>query len=114
MSAPETLSEADFQKVRAYHRGTRNAALVACLVGVLVMIAGRYVGPDWLVAVGVAIIALGWALFAYAFVKRLKMARASLPPPGGVPAKPGRGAPEPGANALSTAARSPSPSGGGE
>ena len=80
MSLPttETLSEADFQKVRAYQRGTRNAGLVACLVGVLVMIAGRYLAgaPAWLVSVGVAIIVFGWGLFAYAFVRRLAMAKA--------------------------------------
>ncbi|HXU99629.1 MAG TPA: hypothetical protein VG166_03945 [Caulobacteraceae bacterium] len=80
MSSPssEALSEADFEKVRAYHRGTRNAGLVACLAGVLVMIAGRYLAgaPAWLVSVGVGIIVFGWGLFAYAFVRRIAMARA--------------------------------------
>jgi hypothetical protein len=79
MIAPpsEALSEADFQKVRAYHRGTRNAGLLACLIGVLVMIAGRYLAgaPAWLVSVGVGTIVFGWGLFGYAFVKRLAMAR---------------------------------------
>jgi hypothetical protein len=79
VSAPpsEALGEADFQKVRACHRGTRNAGLLACLIGVLVMIAGRYLAgaPAWLVAAGVGIIVFGWGLFGYAFMRRLAMAR---------------------------------------
>ena len=70
--------------IRAHHRGTRNAGLVACLVGVLVMIAGRYVAgaPIWLVSVGVGVVALGWGLIAFAMWKRLAMARALTSPKG--------------------------------
>jgi hypothetical protein len=63
--------------IRAYHKRTRNAGFVLCLVGVLVMVAGRYMpaAPVWLMSVGVGIIVFGWGLLAYALVKRLAMAR---------------------------------------
>ncbi len=45
---------------------TRNAGLVACLIGVLVMVAGRFMHgvPTVLVYVGVSIIVFGWGLLA--------------------------------------------------
>jgi hypothetical protein len=63
--------------IRAHHRGTRHLGLVACLVGVLVMIAGRYMpgAPEWLVSVGVGVVVLGWGLIAFALWKRVAMAR---------------------------------------
>ncbi len=64
--------------IRAYHRRTRNAGFVACLVGVLTMIIGRYVAgaPTWLTNVGLGAIVLGWGLFSYALLKRGAYARA--------------------------------------
>ena len=58
----------------------RNAGFVACMVGALVMVVGRFApwAPVWLVAVGVAIIALGWGLFAWSMLQRWAAARASL------------------------------------
>jgi hypothetical protein len=66
------------EAIRAYHRGTRNAGFVACLVGALIMIAGRFApgAPIWLVSVGVSIIVFGWGLFAFALIKRAAYARA--------------------------------------
>lgn len=73
-----TLDEAQIATLRAYHRRTREAGLIACLVGVLVMIAGRFMAgaPIWLTSVGVGIAVLGWGLIAYALMKRVAMARA--------------------------------------
>jgi hypothetical protein len=73
-----TVSAEDYAAIQAFHRGTRNAGYVFCLIGVLVMISGRYMpgAPGWLVALGVAIIVFGWGLLAYATVKRLGKARA--------------------------------------
>ena len=72
-----TLDENQIAALRAYHRRTREAGLIACLVGVLVMIAGRFMAgaPIWLTSVGVGIAVLGWGLIAYAMMKRVAMAR---------------------------------------
>ncbi|MEO8812174.1 MAG: hypothetical protein ABI376_04585 [Caulobacteraceae bacterium] len=50
----------------------RNAGFVACLVGVLTMLTGRFVGgaPAVLAYVGVSIVAVGWGLFALALFTR--------------------------------------------
>jgi hypothetical protein len=66
------------QAIRAYHRGTRNAGYVACLLGAIVMIAGAKMpaAPEWLASVGVSIIVFGWGLFGFALIKRMAFARA--------------------------------------
>jgi hypothetical protein len=58
--------------VRAYARGLQNAGFVGCLVGVMVMLAGHYMrgSPHWLVYAGLVIILFGWALFAFAIMRR--------------------------------------------
>ena len=78
------LSIAQIEAIRAHHRRTRNAGLVACLLGVLIMIAGRYMAgaPVWLVNVGVGVVVLGWGLIAFALWKRVAMARALTSKPG--------------------------------
>ena len=45
---------------------TRNAGYVACLIGVLVMLTGRFVhgAPPLLIYVGVSVIVFGWGLLA--------------------------------------------------
>ena len=45
---------------------TRNAGFVACLIGVLVMLSGRYVqsAPPVFIYVGVSVIVFGWGLLA--------------------------------------------------
>src|SRR5258708_39728749 len=71
------LSMAQIDAIRAHHRRTRNAGLVACLLGVLIMIAGRYLtwAPVWLVNVGVRVVVLDWGLIASALCKREAIAR---------------------------------------
>ena len=59
-------------------RGAKNAGLVACLVGVLVMFAAaRHVWiPSSMAAVGVGVIVLGWGFFAWSILKNTALARA--------------------------------------
>jgi hypothetical protein len=72
------LGEAEIARIRAHHKGTRTAGIIACLIGVLVMVAGRFMAgaPVWLVSVGVGIAVLGWGLIAFALISRLALARA--------------------------------------
>ncbi len=60
----------------------RNLGYVACLVGALVMIAGRFMpgAPAWLVYVGVSVIVFGWGLFGLSIRQRLAAARAAANP----------------------------------
>jgi hypothetical protein len=53
-------------------KSLRNAGFVACLVGALVMIAGRFMAgvPAWAIWVGLAVIAIGWALFIVSSLRR--------------------------------------------
>jgi hypothetical protein len=62
-------------------RGLRNAGSVACLIGTLVMVSGRFMtgAPVWLVYVGLSVIAFGWGLFGYSIVQRLAAARGQAP-----------------------------------
>jgi hypothetical protein len=57
---------------------TRNAGFVACLIGALAMISGRFMAgaPTWLVHAGVAVIVLGWGLFGLSAWRRAALARA--------------------------------------
>ena len=50
MSEGNSSAASDAETFRAYQRGTRNAGFVACLIGAMVMIAGRFVPglPVWL------------------------------------------------------------------
>ena len=56
-----------------------NAGLVACLLGTLVMLSGRYVAaaPHWLAYVGLSVIVFGWGLLGYAAFLRAALARAA-------------------------------------
>ena len=71
------FSAEDIEAIRSLHRGVRNAGYVFCLVGVMVLIAGRFMqgAPAWMLSVGVGIIVFGWGLLAYATMKRLARAR---------------------------------------
>jgi hypothetical protein len=73
----EAARRAYVAAVRGHARGLQNAGFVACLVGVLVMLAGRYVhgAPAWAAYVGLVIILLGWGLFAFAIVRRTAYVR---------------------------------------
>lgn len=64
--------------VRGLYRRERNAGFVASLLGVLMLVWARFsvgVSPAVLWA-GLAVIAVGWALFAYSIFKRLAWVRA--------------------------------------
>jgi len=65
-------------KVRALGRRERNFGYVACLVGVLIVVVARFrlSGEPWLLWSGVAVIAVGWGFFVYAFWARLHYVRA--------------------------------------
>ena len=55
----------------------RVAGFIACLVGALAMISGRYAtwAPVWLVYVGLSTIVFGWGLFALSVFRRVSQAR---------------------------------------
>ena len=73
-----TRQAAYVDTVRALGRRERTIGLVACLVGVIVLVVSRYrVGaPMWGVWLGVAIIGVGWALFLYDVIRRARFLRA--------------------------------------
>jgi hypothetical protein len=56
----------------------RNTGYVACLVGTLVMLLGRFRtgAPVWLVYVGLAVIFVGWGFLALSMVRAAADARA--------------------------------------
>jgi hypothetical protein len=60
----------------------RNLGFVFCLVGALIMIAGRFMAgaPAWLVYVGLSGIVFGWGLFALSILQRLAAVRAAAGP----------------------------------
>jgi hypothetical protein len=75
--AAPSLTPPQVEIVRAHHRGTRTAGFVACLLGALALIAGRFSPglPAWVTSAGLAVIVLGWGLFGYALFKRVALAR---------------------------------------
>ena len=56
----------------------RNTGYVACLVGTLVMLLGRFRpgAPPWLVYVGLAVIVCGWGFLVLSMVRAAADARA--------------------------------------
>ncbi len=70
--------EAYVSDLRSRYRGFTNAGYVVCLIGVLVMLSGRYMdgAPHWLVFPGLAVIILGWGLLAFAILRRADYMRA--------------------------------------
>ena len=78
--AASLLTPEQVASVRAHGRGIKNAGFTFCLVGVLTMIAGRYLeaAPVWLVSVGLGTLVFGWGLFGYALVRRMALARSLL------------------------------------
>jgi hypothetical protein len=66
--------------VRLLHANKQSAGLVLCAIGAVLLIAGRVRTdvPQLAVPAGLALIALGWALFAYVIVMRTRYVRAQL------------------------------------
>jgi drug/metabolite transporter (DMT)-like permease len=64
--------------VRHVARRERALGLIACLVGVIVLIWGRTASnaPSWAVVAGLVTIAAGWSLFAYVLIRRTRYVRA--------------------------------------
>ena len=65
-------------RMRAQGRTLRTIGFLACLVGVMILVIGRFRlgAPPWMLWTGAAVVALGWGLFVYALVKRLAWVRA--------------------------------------
>jgi len=71
--------------IRKMHRGKRLIGMIGCLLGVLVMMTGAYIGGGqlvWLRYVGLAVIAASWMLFIYVMVSRTRYVRAHPFDPG--------------------------------
>ena len=81
MSDEAALNErqaAYLDTVRAQGKAARFVGMIACLVGVLILVLGRFRlggAPLWLWS-GAGIVALGWGLFIYALARRLLWVRA--------------------------------------
>ncbi len=62
---------------RGAYRREQTAGLVICLLGVLVLVAGRFRAgaPHWLVWVGAGVIGVGWVLFTYVIFRRTQWVR---------------------------------------
>jgi hypothetical protein len=75
----EEARRAYVSAVRAHARGLQNFGFICCAVGVVIMVAGHYVhgAPPWAVYAGLLIIFFGWAVFAFAIVRRTAYVRAN-------------------------------------
>jgi hypothetical protein len=62
-----------FEAVRAGARKLHNAGLLACLLGVILLVWGRFAtgAPALAIWLGLGVILLGWALFAVAIARRI-------------------------------------------
>ena len=65
-------------RLRALGRPQRTLGLVACLVGVVMVVIARFRlgGEPWALWAGAAVIAAGWGLFVYAVAVRVRFVRA--------------------------------------
>lgn len=74
---PPRLTADQAAIVSASHVGVRNAGYVCCLLGVVAMVAGRYMAgtPAWLASLGLGIVVFGWGLLGYAVIRRVALAR---------------------------------------
>jgi hypothetical protein len=64
--------------LRGLYRPQRTAGFVACLVGVMLLVLARFRfgGQPVMLWGGAAIVAVGWGLFVYAILGRLRWVRA--------------------------------------
>jgi hypothetical protein len=69
---------AHIETIRQIGRRQRSIGYVACLVGVMIVVVARLRLADepWLLWSGLAVIAVGWALFVYALWARIAYVRA--------------------------------------
>jgi O-antigen/teichoic acid export membrane protein len=64
--------------LRSQGRAARTAGFIACLLGVLILVVGRFRlgGAVWLLWTGVVVVGFGWSCFVYALFRRLQWRRA--------------------------------------
>ena len=65
------------ETMRAQGRQARLVGFIASLLGVLILVLGRFRfgGAVWLLWTGVAVIGVGWSCFIYALVRRFRWIR---------------------------------------
>ncbi len=69
--------------LRDMHKNKRLIGFVGCLLGVLVMLYGRFGGgPEQAVWAGLAIVVVSWLLFTYVILSRVLYVRAHPFDPG--------------------------------
>lgn len=63
--------------VRGLHRRERLIGLVGCLVGVVLLVIGRFRpgAPVWLTWAGLAVVVASWTLFAFVIYRRTRYVR---------------------------------------
>jgi integral membrane sensor domain MASE1 len=79
MTAPPPNSEW-VGVLRRMHRRKRTAGVFGCLIGALMMLFGHFrpdFMPAWAVPVGLAIVALSWALFGWVLYDRWRWVKAN-------------------------------------
>ena len=64
--------------VMALHKRTRNLGFLVCLLGVLALVATRYIwrAPMWTSWVSVVVTAAGWGMFVFVVLRRIAWVRA--------------------------------------
>lgn len=76
---PELLTKraAYIDRIRGLYRRERAAGFVACLGGVMLLLWSRskWDAPHWLMWLSLAIIAAGWAIFAFVIFARTRWVR---------------------------------------
>lgn len=83
---PAGTQAAWLARVRARHRGKQMAGVVGCLIGVVLMVFGRFrpdLAPPWALGAGLAVVGLSWGLFGWVIHARWRWAKAHpfRPPP---------------------------------
>lgn len=83
MTAAQDRYLARLKALRADHRAATSAGVVACLIGLVLIVAGQYVTgfPRWAPYAGLAVIVFGWGLFALGIFKGIAFWRANPPIP---------------------------------
>ncbi len=67
--------------IRSMHRGKRRLGYLGCLIGILMVLWGRFGdgAPDWAIPLGIGIIFASWLLFVYVLWDRWRWAKANDP-----------------------------------